>query len=267
METDEPTKEVVDAMENTSLDKTSSAMVTYPRPSSRPVPIQSPSQPGPVKHRKPIRDYEVSLKWERDGTVKDYVHRKDPVKCKQCRDKTHTGVDNFEDIEVGGIVLRYSKYQKESQADAPLSPPNGTTNGTTENKQAAAVTVPTPRKPYYLSLSHSQLQITPDIQGHLSRISLSADMFTYFRIPQNRQTPKVLLQRPHLQNRLVRALRRVLRSLSRAPLRDYLPRLLPRLRRHRRETLWSLQVVRGHPQAAAPFAVLRHRQRRAPVRG
>ncbi|CCC08710.1 hypothetical protein SMACR_06819 [Sordaria macrospora] len=129
------------------VDPTSSATSVpgdheFPKESPpRRVSEQSVLQPHTFKHRKPITDY-VSLKWERDGTLKDYVHRKDPVNCEQCTLNTHP---ESEDKNIGDIVLRYSQYQKgDTKLDAPSSSTNGTTNDTTNN-QAAALTIPAPQ--------------------------------------------------------------------------------------------------------------------------
>ena len=158
-ETEPSTKERVDVTDKTSSNKaslrvepTSSATSVpgdheFPKESPpRRVSEQSVLQPHTFKHRKPITDY-VSLKWERDGTLKDYVHRKDPVNCEQCTLNTHP---ESEDKNIGDIVLRYSQYQKgDTKLDAPSSSTNGTTNDTTNN-QAAALTIPAPRKAYYI---------------------------------------------------------------------------------------------------------------------
>ncbi|KAK1775508.1 hypothetical protein QBC45DRAFT_445187 [Copromyces sp. CBS 386.78] len=87
--------------------------------------------PKAIKHRKPITDY-VSIKWEKDSKFKDYVHRKDPVNCEQCRLGIH-GKDDY----IGDIVLRYSQYQIE---DTKVNPPLSSTNN-----QAAALTIPPPQ--------------------------------------------------------------------------------------------------------------------------
>lgn len=147
--TEEPAKEVVEVTDKTSSDKIASAVTTFPvptapgdddvakEPSPRPLSQQSALQPKTVKHRKPITAY-VNLRWVRDASVRDYVHRKDPVNCDQCRLGIHG-----DDVATDGIVLRYSQYQKE---DTQLDPPSSST----ANDQAAALTVPAPRKSSYL---------------------------------------------------------------------------------------------------------------------
>ncbi|KAK3951151.1 hypothetical protein QBC32DRAFT_371407 [Pseudoneurospora amorphoporcata] len=141
---EESTREGVDVMNKTSSDETSvpvvptSSTTNVPgygyvpnEPSSGPVSQRLADQPKAVKHRKPITDY-VSLKWERDSIVKDYVHRKDSVNCEQCRLRLHGEDENEKEI-----VLRYSKYQRE---DTQIEPPSSSTNN-----QAAALTIPEPQ--------------------------------------------------------------------------------------------------------------------------
>ncbi|KHE83041.1 hypothetical protein GE21DRAFT_553 [Neurospora crassa] len=144
---EEPTRDVADVTDRTSSEKTLlSAVLTTPgtsAPGDDNVPkepsscciTQSTVQPKAVKHKKPTTDY-VRIRWERDSSIKDYVHRKDPINCEQCELGIHG-----ENVPVDGIVLRYSQYQKK---DTKIDPPMSLT-GVTTNDQAAALTVPIPQ--------------------------------------------------------------------------------------------------------------------------
>lgn len=145
---EETTREVAGVTQRTSSEKTLlSAVLKTPgttvpgndnvptEPSSSSCVTQSTVQPKAVKHKKPTTDY-VRLKWERDSSIKDYVHRKDPTNCDQCGLGIHG-----ENVPVDGIVLRYSQYQKK---DTQIDPPMSLTCDTT-NDQAAALTIPIPQ--------------------------------------------------------------------------------------------------------------------------
>ncbi|KAK3396179.1 hypothetical protein B0T20DRAFT_501438, partial [Sordaria brevicollis] len=117
------------------------AVSTFPIPTAPQNSMSSKPPLQPIRHRKPLTISE-SFKWERDASVKDYVHRKDTVHCNQCKAGEHNGIKDPEDLPEGGILLHYSKYQKEP--DTQINPPPRPANGTT-SKQAATLTNSAPQ--------------------------------------------------------------------------------------------------------------------------